>query len=126
MVARAEPVPPPQRVAGLPPSQYLSADGRHVLVSERVGDSRVWDRFRLTIVERASGQRVGEFKSHLAHVPFFVNGAQVVYETGPYSRRVGNDVITEPLKLRATDLQTGQELWNRPIRDTAIRNPPPG
>jgi hypothetical protein len=124
-VPRSNQLPAPERVASLPTPQYLSADGRHVLVSERVGDARVFERYRLTIFDRATQQRIGAISSHLAQVAFVVNGSQMIYETGPYSRRVGNDVVSEPLKVRSVDLATGKEIWNRPVRDTVVRTPPP-
>src|SRR5581483_842562 len=61
-----------ERIPALPETQFLSADGRHILVSEQTGDDRVWEKYRLTIYDRRTGERVGEFKSHLSLVPFFV------------------------------------------------------
>jgi len=126
MVPRTAEVSAPARVANLSGPQYLSADGRHVLVSETVSGSGLWDRYQLTVYERESGQRVGAFRSHLAQVPFVVDGNHILYETGPYSRRAGDTMVDEPLKLRATDLGNGTEVWSRPIRDTKARTPPPG
>jgi hypothetical protein len=114
-----------ERVPGLPPTQFLSADGRHVLTSERIGDDRVWEKYLLTISERETGQRVGSFRSHLSTVSFFVTDSQVVYETGPYSRRSKSGVVEEPLKIRAVDLRNGQEAWSQEVRDTTFRGPFP-
>jgi hypothetical protein len=125
MMSRSTQLPAPERVATLPTPQFLSADGRHVLVSERVGDARVFERYRLTVFDRTSLQRIGVISSHLAQVAFVVTGSQMIYETGPYSRRVGNELISEPLKVRSVDLATGKEIWSRPVRDTVARTPPP-
>ena len=126
MVARVAEASVPTRIANLSGPQFLSADGRHVLVSETVNGSGPCDRHQLTVYDRGSLQRVGAFRSHLAQVPFVVVGTQLLYETGPYSRRAGETMVEEPLKLRAVDLRNGTELWNRPIRDTKARTPPPG
>lgn len=114
-----------ERLAGLPENQFLSADGRHILVSERVGDDRVWEKYKLTIYERDTGERVGEFRSHLSMAPFFVTDSSVIYETGAYVRRTGTQMTEEPLKIRAVDLNSGRELWSREVRDTAYHGPFP-
>ena len=124
-VSRVNPLSSTTRVESLPIPQFLSADGRHVLVSERVGDASVWQKYRLTVYERGTLRRVGAMNSHLSQVAFIVQGSTVLFETGPYSQRTGDQVIDEPLKIRSVDLETGKELWNRPVRETVSRTPPP-
>ncbi len=114
-----------ERLVGVPGPQFIAADSGHVLGSERVADDRVWDKYRWTIYERLTGKRVAEIRNHLPQAPFVVLGSQVIYETGPYLRRTEMDLIDEPLKIRAVDLQTGQELWSWPVRDTTFRGPFP-
>jgi photosystem II stability/assembly factor-like uncharacterized protein len=121
-VPRAAEVPAPLRVPGVSGQQLFSADRRHVMTSAVNQDGGIWNKYRWTIVDAASGKPVGTFTSHLAHAPFFVSGSQIVYETGPYVR----GETAEPLKIRAADLQTGKELWSRVVRDTAQRSPRPG
>jgi photosystem II stability/assembly factor-like uncharacterized protein len=121
-VPRVEEVPPPQRVAGESGQQLFSADRRHVMTSAVNQDGGIWSKYRWTIVDAATAKPIGTFTSHLARAPFFVNGSEIVYETGPYVR----GETTEPLKIRAADLQTGKELWSRVVRDTAQRSPRPG
>jgi hypothetical protein len=121
----AEAVPAANRLRDVSGPQILSADGRHILTSTRTGDDRVWEKYTLAVHERGTGKRLGEFKSHVAVVPFFVTDSQVVYETAPYTRRTDAGLAEEPAKLRAVDLQTGKELWSRPVRETAYRGPVP-
>ena len=45
-------------------------------------------------------------------------------EPAPYARYI-TGLVDEPLKIRAVDLQTGQELWNWQVRDTTYRGPFP-
>ena len=112
-------------LAGVPTPQFLSADAKHVLVSKRIGNDSVWNKYSLTIYDRSNGNRIGEFKCHLSVVSFFVSDAQVVYETGPYVRRTEAGLANEPLKIRAVDLQTGKQRWSTPVRDTTFRGPFP-
>lgn len=113
-----------ERLPAVAGTQFVSADGRHVLASERVADDSVWDKYKWTIYDRA-GKRLGEVRSHLSRAPFFVLDSELVHETGPYVRRTERGMIDEPLKIRAVDLRSGKELWNRPVRDTAYRGPFP-
>jgi hypothetical protein len=109
----------------VPEPQFLSADGRHVLSSQRVADDPAWDKYTWTIFERESGRRVGEIRMHLRYVPFFVDGTRVIYQTPPYERREGPSMRQEPLQLRAADLDDGAEVWHQPVRDTVDREAPP-
>jgi len=125
MAPQVAAVAPAARIAGLPEDQFLSADGRHVLVSTPTGNDTDWDRYTLTVYERGTGKRVGEFKSHLSVVPFFVTDSRVVLETGPYSRQAEEALVEEPPKIRAVDLQTGKEVWSKEVRDPEFRGPFP-
>ena len=110
---------PPVRAVG--PRQRLSVDGNHVLTSERVGDDRVWDKYRWTVNERETGRKVGELRVHLSQAAFIVLGSRIVFETGPFARRTSGGVVNEPPKVRAVDLAPGEEIWGRAVRDTAVR-----
>ena len=110
-----------ERLPGVPEPQLLSADGRHVLGSELTADDSVWEKYLWTIYDRATGEPVGEFKTFQSLAPFFVSDAQVIYETPPFARQVQGDLIEEPLKIRAVDLSTGEEVWSREVRDTTYR-----
>ena len=114
-----------ERLSQVPGVQFPSADGRHVLTSQRIADDSVWEKYRWTIYDRDTGERVGAFNSHLRLASFFVLGTQAIYETGPFVRRTESGLVDEPLKIRAVDLRTGQELWSREVRDTAYRGPYP-
>jgi outer membrane protein assembly factor BamB len=131
----APPVPPPlvetapravpDRISGLPPTQVLSADGRHILASERIADDSTWDKYQWTIVERDTGRRIGQVRNHVAVAPFNVAGSTVMFESAPFARRTADRLVQEPLKIRAVDLTSGREIWNREVRDTTLRAPFP-
>ncbi len=123
--APASDLGPDELLHGVPQPQFLSADGRHVLSSQRGADDPEWDKYRWTIFERDSGRRLGEFRTHLRYAPFFVDDTRVIYQTPPYARRQGRRMVQEPLQLRAVDLNTGAWVWSQPVRDTVDRQPPP-
>src|SRR5262249_50694735 len=119
-------VPAAQRIAAAADAQYLSADGRHLLVSERIGDDSVWEKYRWTVYTADTGQRLGSIVSPFAQAAFFVLGSQLVYEGYPFQRRLpGGGMQDQPLTLRGADLRSGGEQWSRPLRDTSYRGPFP-
>lgn len=104
-----------------PERLFASADGRHVLASRRVGDATSATPYRWTISDAATGAVIGAMDSAVSMAPFVVNGTRLVHVAQPGARHEGAKVIDRPLRLRAVDLATGKELWNREIRDTAFR-----
>jgi hypothetical protein len=114
-------LPAEAKIPGAAPTQYESADGRHVVASERVGDERVWDKYRWTIYERG-GRRLGEFRTHISFTPFVVLDSLVIFETTPYERA---GQAAEPAKLRAFSLASGREVWGVPVREVVFRGPYP-
>ncbi len=123
--ATAPTLPASDRIPGFPGPQFASADGRYIMVSKRMGDDRIWDKYTLTVYDRAGKNRVGEFRSHVAMAPFVVTDHRILLTTRAYSRRTEKGMVQETDKLRAVNLQTGKELWNHPIRDTALGGPLP-
>ena len=110
-----------EKISGASPTQYESADGRHVMASERIADDKTWAKYRWTVFERSTNRRVGEFQTHVAFAPFVVRNSILVYETTPYIR-AGRE---EPAKLRGVNLATGQEAWSVEVRELEYRGPFP-
>ncbi|HYY55987.1 MAG TPA: hypothetical protein VE842_01585 [Pyrinomonadaceae bacterium] len=111
-----------ERVSDEGESRYESADGLHILASERVADDRVWDKYRWTVYERSTGRRLGEFRTHLSFNPFVVRDSLVIFETTPFVLR---GAPTEPAKLRAFSLSNGREAWSVEVREIVYRGPYP-
>lgn len=109
------------KISGVATAQYESADGRHVMASERIADDRVWDKYRWIVFERATNRRVGEFRTHVSFTPFVIRDSTLVYETTPYIRG-GN---AQPAKLRGVSLSTGAEVWGVEVRELVYRGPYP-
>lgn len=101
-----------------PGEQFLSSDSQHVLVSERIADDPVWEKYRWTVYERATLQRVGEVRSPVSFAPFMVQDGRIIHEAGPSARR---GAAPEPKQLRAVSLSSGAEAWSVPLRDEQER-----
>src|SRR5262249_7727590 len=105
---------------------YLSADGRHVLTSQLVGDdSDLKTKYLWTISSVADGTPVGEIHSAFPRAPFFVSGTKLVFESRPYAIRINDKMTREPLTLRVVDLGFGTVAWSFPLRDTTFYGPFP-
>jgi outer membrane protein assembly factor BamB len=111
--------------ATIPGRKFLSADGRAFVVSTRTGSDSEFNNYTLTVYDRQTNARLGEFKSQVAAVPFFVANSTVVFESGPTVQRVPAGLIRQPSTVRAVELGTGKEIWSVPIRDTTYRGPFP-
>ena len=108
------------------PRTWLSADGRHTLRYERIADDREWNKYQWTIVDNQSGDEIGKLRSHLSQTTFLiVDSDTILFETGAYLRRMESDMANVPRSIRAVDLDTGEEQWSRPLRDTEYRGPFP-
>ena len=110
-----------EKVSGAPPTQYESADNRHIMASERIADDNTWAKYRWTVFEKASNKRVGAFLTHLSFAPFVVKDSTLIYETTPYIR-AGK---AEPAKLRGVSLANGHEVWSVEVRELEYRGPFP-
>ncbi len=121
-----EPLPERILFEGRPLAQLLSADRRFLLVSSQAGQPPgAWDRYLWSIFSLASGELVGTMRYHRSGDHFLVLGSTLFHLSRPFGRRVGDEWIEEPLKLRAVDLGSGTELWSYPLRDTTYRGPRP-
>lgn len=123
--AAAADLAPASRLPDQPEPQFLSADGTHVLISERIENDLGWaNRYRWRVFDR-DGQLLGEVHSHVRFAPFFVRGSQIVYPVEPHVHREGDTLIEEPVQIRAADMTSGAILWSHPVRDIIDREAPP-
>jgi photosystem II stability/assembly factor-like uncharacterized protein len=122
------PLPPAPRIPDVPGPQLRSADGRHVLARDPAGAPKrdaegppglPWRS--MVVFDQATKGLVGKFPTQLQPLSFFVDGPRIVFETAPFARGPrGSD--EEPAKVRAVDLETGKEVWSRPVREDVDRN----
>jgi len=106
--------------------QLLSADGRHVLVGERIASAEFRiDHHRWNVFDRESGAKLGSFRSVVSSAPFVVVGRTLYYTSPGYVDRRGDKLVRRSPMLRAVDLGSGNELWVKSVRDPAFRGPFP-
>ncbi len=103
----------------------ISSDGRHLMRSRRIGTPS-GDHFVWQISDRTTGTSVGELKGQeTAFSPFFVRDGVVYLEAKAQSSVEGDRRVTKPLRIRAVELTTGDEIWSSPVRDTSYQGPLP-
>lgn len=102
--------------------QFLSADGRHVLVSKMVQTESPWNAYRWTLYERG-GARLGEVSSSMSAAPFVVRAGRLVVEARPGVVMENGKLVEQPLRLTGIDLTTGSEVWTREITDAEYKGP---
>jgi hypothetical protein len=119
-------LPDDQRLKGLPDTQYISADGKHILVSEMTGNDNNLNKYRWTIYPAASRESIGVIAAPFPTAPFFVSGSMIIYQLRPYMiRDQGDKMVRSPLKLIAIDLRSGGKLWEHAVLDPEYYGPFP-
>ncbi|HEX4952801.1 MAG TPA: hypothetical protein VF017_05330 [Thermoanaerobaculia bacterium] len=103
--------------------QYLSADGRHFLVSQTTQAADPASRYRWTLVERASGAVLGSLATSAPTAPFVISGSRLILVAQPRIQRVEGKWLEEARTLKAIDLATGAQLWTRAVVDPTFRGP---
>ena len=123
-LATEEWLPDVDLVTGSVVIQLPSADGRHLLIGQRVAAGE-WDEYGWSIFGLENGEFLGQVRSHTSHARFFVYDSVLVHEAPPYGRNVGGQWVEAPRRLRGVGLPGGSELWERPLRDPVYRGPHP-
>lgn len=113
-------------VSGIEGRQLLSADGRHVLVTETVDAGSSLYRHRWTMYERGSGARIGSVPSLVSAAPFVIVGTTLYHTVPAHSVRRGDGKFVEnPTALRAVNLKNGVESWKMAVVESSFRGPFP-
>ena len=113
-------------VTGAPGRQMLSADGRHVLVTEPVDAADfTLNRHRWTLYERASGTRLGSVPAMVSAAPFVVVGNTLYHTVPAHAVRQDGKFVENPASLRAVSLKGGAEAWKMALLETDFRGPFP-
>lgn len=118
-------LPAEQRLKGFPDTQFVSADGRHILVSELVGNDNDISKYRWSIYSAATKESVGVINSPFPVAPFFVSDSTIIYQLRPYALRESDRMVRSPLKLVAIDLRSGGKLWEKEVLDQEYYGPFP-
>jgi hypothetical protein len=113
-------------VASVEGRQWLSADERHVLVSEQVhGTGFTLNQHRWTVYERESGARLGSVLAMVSAMPFVVVGSTLYHVAPAHGLVQKGRFVQQPAALRAVNLKTGRESWKSSVRETDFRGPFP-
>jgi hypothetical protein len=120
---RAMEVTGDDRIPDFQGPQFYSADKRHVLVRSAPGPDAN-GLYKFLVYDRGTKQRVGQFSSHQAVMPFFVAGPLVVYQSTPAKLPSGSGVREQPAMIQAVDAN-GKEIWHYTIRDVHRESSPP-
>jgi hypothetical protein len=104
--------------------RYTSADGRQLFASKLLDSARpVWD---WQIYSLETGEHVAQIRNASPAAWFFITAFSLIHEAPPTGQIINDRlVMDQPLRLRAIDLKTSDELWEWPFRDTAYRGPYP-
>lgn len=105
--------------------QFNSKDDKHILISDKTSSDSVFNNYRWQIFDKTTQKRIGEMANYRSYAPFCVIGRILIYESGPYLRRSGNDIKETPLQIIAVDLDTGKQVWTKQIMDFIYRGPFP-
>jgi hypothetical protein len=109
---------------GVEGEQVLTADSGHVAASVAIGDDTVFEKYRVTIHNKETGEKVGEFRSHIALPKVYVAGERILVLLDPYTEIVEGNEVNVPRTLRAYSTD-GEEAWKREVRDIEFRGPYP-
>jgi hypothetical protein len=99
--------------------QFLSADRRDILITQKTGGETESKKYTLTIYDRKTNTRLGELKSHFSVLPFFVSGSLIIYESARYSERTSEGFVPRHRRIVASDLKTGLEVWSLDLPEIA-------
>ncbi len=103
-----------------------SADQRHLLASERVGEGGPDDpEYEWKIFSTETGDRAAELRRDVSAAPFFVFSDSVVFESRPHGYLRGDLRVEEPLEIHSVRLSTGVPKWKVELRDLSYRGPTP-
>ena len=97
----------------------VSADGRHTLLSRRMGNQAGAGNFTWSLAERLTGAPVGQLEMGFAYAPFFIQDGVIFVQAKAQTTNAKLGVQTLPLRLRAIDLKSRKEIWSQQVRDAS-------
>lgn len=100
--------------------RFLSVDGTHILVSERVSLG-VAPTYNWTVYSRA-GDLLGSIEANVSAAPFAVADGQLLFVS---RSAVGAKSGSADVMLRGVDLASGVVQWKSAVRDTSFQGPFP-
>ena len=105
--------------------QYISRDGKHLLVASKDMESTAFRNYKWEVFDLTTKRSIGALQSHVSYASFVVIGNHLLLERGPFETFDKDKVNKTPLQIALFDLRNGQEIWKRDILDTTYRGPSP-
>jgi hypothetical protein len=112
------------------PAQYLfdgeftfrsfSRDCRYILASKEM-DGWIWHIYSVV-----TGQQIAEIHNSLPGPEFFVSGGNLIYQSPAAGQAIAGRLKIDPPRLVAVNVDSGRELWSRPIAEPTYVGPYPG
>jgi hypothetical protein len=97
----------------------FSPDCRNLLAS-KAEEGWIWHIYSVI-----TGQQIAEIHNPLPGPQFFVSGGNLIYQSPAVVESAAGRLRIDPPRLVALDLNSGKELWARPIGETAYTGPYP-
>jgi hypothetical protein len=99
----------------------FSRDCRYLMAS-KAEDGWIWHIYSVI-----TGKQIAEIHNPLPGPEFFVSGGNLIYQAPAAGESIAGRLRIDPPRLVAINLNSGKELWARPIGETAYVGPsPPG
>ena len=96
--------------------QFLSQDGKHVLVSQRIADNKAikyqWQ------IHTLAGESLGSLQTKESYAPFVVEGNLLLFIAPETGRFESNKLTNNSPLLIAHNLQTQSTVWQQAVRST--------
>lgn len=104
--------------------RYASVDrNAHISVQRNGSEPNIF-KYQWRVLD-AEGNLLGSFQAETGGAPFVVRDQQLIYAAPGFIARQGENMVQTPYRLRAVNLQTGEEMWTLPLRDTKYYGPYP-
>lgn len=111
-------------LSNVPGRQFKSIDGRHILVSRLKNNQTQWNKYSWEIY-KTTGETLGSISHFNSYSAFYVNEGVIIFVNLPFVKGNEKGNVSSPLQLQAFSLASGDNLWNREIRDLSFRGPYP-
>src|SRR5579863_3460336 len=77
-------VPQSDRLPNVKGQQFISNDGNHILISEKIYQDTVFENYKWDFYESSTHNKVGTLYDYRSYSPFYISGNILVYQVGPY------------------------------------------
>lgn len=112
-----------QLLTDIPGRQFISQNGQHILVSNRI-DSDTKLSYQWQLFDR-SGQLLMQKVSAHSYAPFLVAGDQLLIIEPATGQVINGELHRNPPNLKAINLSSGQDSWSTSVRPIAYFGPMP-